>query len=52
MSSSKNIDDEMRATVDHRLPKSLGGVIKGNISAAHAKCNEKRGNRRLYESPL
>ena len=49
MSSPKNLSDPLRATADHLLPKSLGGAVKGNIAAAHAKCNIERGNKRLYE---
>lgn len=49
MSSPKKLDDPMRATADHLLPKSLGGAVSGNIAAAHAKCNVQRGNKRLHE---
>lgn len=55
MSQSLSKDDEMRATADHVVPKSHGGNINGNIMAAHAVCNHRRGNRsiddfkKLYE---
>ena len=52
MTSPKNMDDPMRATADHILPKSLGGAISGNIAAAHAKCNHERGNKRISEMEL
>lgn len=52
MKSHLKLDDPMRATADHIIPKSLGGPISGNIAAAHAKCNSERGNKRLCEMEL
>jgi 5-methylcytosine-specific restriction endonuclease McrA len=49
MNLSKDLDNEDRATADHLIPKSLGGWVKGNIKAAHARCNKARGNRPVYE---
>lgn len=49
MKSPNKLDDPMRATADHIIPKSLGGPIQGNIAAAHAKCNVERGNKLLEE---
>lgn len=49
MSSPNKMGDPNRATADHLVPKSLGGPIVGNIAAAHAACNEARGNKRLSE---
>lgn len=37
-----------RATADHVIPKSSGGPVKGNIKAAHARCNHQRGNKPIY----
>ena len=45
MNLSIDLADDLRATADHVIPKSEGGWIKGNIKAAHAFCNRKRGNR-------
>lgn len=36
--------DPLSATADHIIPKSLGGIVDGNIQAAHRKCNIQRGN--------
>lgn len=43
MDSSKDLSNPMRATADHVIPKSLGGMVKGNINAAHSICNQQRG---------
>lgn len=33
------------ATLEHVIPKSLGGLLeRGNVKAAHFKCNVERGN--------
>jgi 5-methylcytosine-specific restriction endonuclease McrA len=45
MNAPKHLDDPMRATADHIIPKSFGGKLIGNIKAAHAKCNVERGNK-------
>ena len=45
MASPKHLDDPLRATADHIIPYSLGGNLKGNIKAAHFKCNVERGNK-------
>lgn len=44
MTARSKLDDPRRATADHVVPKSHGGAIRGNIKAAHAICNVKRGN--------
>lgn len=44
MKLSDDWEHPLSATADHILPKSLGGSIKGNIKAAHRKCNNERGN--------
>jgi 5-methylcytosine-specific restriction endonuclease McrA len=49
----KKIDSKMlvgdgRATLDHLLPRSLGGTsCLSNLKIAHKGCNTKRGNRPL-----
>lgn len=45
MNQSLDIANADRATADHVIPKSMGGWVKGNIKAAHARCNMARGNR-------
>jgi 5-methylcytosine-specific restriction endonuclease McrA len=37
-------NDPLVASADHVIPRSLGGPVKGNIKAAHRKCNIERGN--------
>lgn len=49
MNMSKDLTNELRATADHIIPKSLGGWVKGNINAAHARCNYARGNMPIQE---
>lgn len=49
MNMSKNPNDGLRATADHIIPRSKGGWIKGNIKAAHAKCNLSRGNKKISD---
>lgn len=49
MNMSKDLNNDLRATADHIIPKSQGGAIDGNIRAAHAICNRYRGNRPIYE---
>lgn len=44
MNLSNDLKNMDRATSDHVIPKSFGGPIKGNIKAAHARCNFARGN--------
>jgi 5-methylcytosine-specific restriction endonuclease McrA len=37
-----------RATIDHLLPRSLGGTARlSNVKLAHKRCNTKRGNQPL-----
>jgi len=50
MNLSKDLNNHDRATADHIIPKSLGGWTKGNIKAAHAKCNLRRGNKPVYHT--
>lgn len=38
--------DDRRPSLDHVLPRSLGGVNVGNRLAAHRKCNSDKSNRR------
>ena len=49
MNLSQDLHNMDRATADHLIPKSFGGPVKGNIKAAHAKCNYARGNGKLYQ---
>ena len=44
MNMSKDENNDLRATADHIIPKSMGGAVDGNIQAAHAICNRNRGN--------
>ena len=38
-------DEQHSVTVEHIIPKSLGGTLeKGNVRAACRKCNTNRGN--------
>lgn len=40
-------DDDWASTIDHIIPKSLGGTNAfTNLRAAHRKCNAERGNGR------
>jgi 5-methylcytosine-specific restriction endonuclease McrA len=40
-----------RATIDHLLPRSLGGTARlSNVKLAHKRCNHKRGNRLLEQA--
>ncbi len=41
----QDLNNQERATADHVIPKSMGGWVRGNIKAAHAKCNSNRGNK-------
>lgn len=37
--------DPLKATIDHILPRSLGGSDRlKNLKLAHRKCNQERGN--------
>ena len=49
MNLSLELDNDARATADHIIPKSMGGWVKGNIKAAHARCNYARSNRPVCE---
>lgn len=49
MNLSTDMQNPDRATADHVVPKSMGGKIKGNIKAAHYRCNSARGNMRIDE---
>ena len=35
----------LSVTLDHVLPKSRGGMLGGNVVAAHANCNLRKGDR-------
>lgn len=49
MNLSQDQNNPDRATADHIVPKSHGGPVKGNIAAAHAKCNYARGNKPILD---
>ncbi|TFV48268.1 HNH endonuclease [Bradyrhizobium niftali] len=43
--SERNVRDPLEATIDHVIPRSLGGSNKKeNIKAAHAECNKRKRN--------
>ena len=43
---------ELRATKEHVIPRSHGGEADLNIVAAHARCNNLRGNQRYSMKTL
>ena len=48
-----NYKDDKSMTLDHILPKSLGGLNTWeNLVAACKKCNQKKGNKTLQESGM
>ena len=50
MFKTQDMSNRMRATADHVVPKSRGGRnYKKNIRAAHARCNELKGDMSLYD---
>lgn len=41
----KKRDNPNRASIDHVVPRALGGLNEGNIVAVHLRCNGRKGGR-------